>query len=181
MKTLNEPDKAEEAANADFDRRMDLVMESVDRHHTYLLGYLTRLAGPPQAEDLLQELWKYVVVHFPEDKINTLSLLRRKAYQVFVDHYRRRRAHARLVARIAEEQQEPAHIYPEDDQMDFKARFFSEYPVDLTEEQKTVLWHYGRYGLTYQEIERELGVPASTAHDWVKLGRVELQKMLNEE
>ena len=181
MKALNQPDLSEETAEAAFDRRMDLVMESVDRHHTYLLGYLTRLAGPPHAEDLLQELWKYVVVHFPEDKITSLSLLRRKAYQVFVDHYRRRRTHARLVDRIADEQKESSHLYPEGDEAEFKARFFDEYPVDLSDRQKTVLWHYGRYGMTYQEIEQELGVPASTAHDWVKQGRAQLQAMLNED
>ena len=88
LKTISDS-SAKTAAEEKFSRRVELVMASVDLHHTGLLNYLRSLAGHHDAEDILQELWKFVVVHFAEDKIDCLPLLRRKAYQLFVDHYRR--------------------------------------------------------------------------------------------
>lgn len=171
------------ATDAAFDRRVELTMGSVDLHHTYLLGYLRSLAGHHDAEDILQELWKFVVVHFPEDKIQSLSLLRRKAYQLFVDHYRRNKARGVLMERVEHEPLPERHEHVSDDAEEarLQARFWQEFPVNLSEQQKTVLWYYGRYGLTFQEIEDKLGVKASTACDWVKLGREQLEIYLSKE
>src|ERR1700761_9421738 len=95
--------KSPPSAETDFDRRVELVMASVDLHHTYLLNYLRSMAGHHDAEDILQELWKFVVVHFSEDKIDCLPLLRRKAYQLFIDHYRKNRARGILMERVEQE------------------------------------------------------------------------------
>ena len=48
---------AKAAAEEKFSRRVELVMASVDLHHTCLLNYLRSLAGHHDAEDILQELW----------------------------------------------------------------------------------------------------------------------------
>jgi RNA polymerase sigma factor (sigma-70 family) len=167
---------------ADFARRVDFVMAAVDLYHTYLLNYVRGLAGPHDAEDIVQELWKFVVVHFPEDKINCLPLLRRKAYQLFVDHYRRNVARGNLLEK-AKHDIAPApsqHPYDEADEDRFQKRFWEEFPVDLTDEQKKVLWHHARYGLTFAEIEAHFEISASTASDWVKLARKQLKKYLDE-
>ena len=168
-------------ANDKFSRRVELVMASVDLHHTCLLNYLRTLTSHHNAEDILQELWKFVVVHFAEDKIDCLPLLRRKAYQLFVDDYRRNVARGKVIEQaVLESAAQPSHQYDEADESRLYAKFWQEFPVSLTEEQKNVLWHYARYGLTFQEIENKLGVRASTACDWVKLGREQLEQYLND-
>jgi len=181
LKTISDS-SAKTAAEEKFSRRVELVMASVDLHHTGLLNYLRSLAGHHDAEDILQELWKFVVVHFAEDKIDCLPLLRRKAYQLFVDHYRRSVARGNLLEQASQvpppETQE--YVYDDTDEPRLQAKFWQEFPVDLTDEQKNVLWHYGRYGMTFQEIENKLGVKASTACDWVKLGREKLEPFLND-
>jgi DNA-directed RNA polymerase specialized sigma24 family protein len=173
---------ARPATDVNFDRRVELVMASVDLHHTYLLNYLRLMAGYHDAEDILQELWKFVVVHFAEDKIDCLPLLRRKAYQLFVDHYRKCCARGILMEKAAQEvlPENREHIFDEQEEARLQEKFWQEFPVDLSDQQKSVLWHYGRYGLTFQEIEDTLGVKASTACDWVKIGRQQLEPFLND-
>ena len=158
-------------------------MASVDLYHTGLLSYLRSLAGHHDAEDILQELWKFVVVHFPEDRIQSLSLLRRKAYQLFVDHYRRKKSQGALMEKIEHEPPTEKHeyVFGDEEEARLQKKFWQEFPVDLTDSQKSVLWHYGRYGMTYAEIEAALGIKASTACDWVKLGRERLQSHLDNE
>jgi DNA-directed RNA polymerase specialized sigma24 family protein len=165
-------------AEEKFSRRMELVVESIDLHHTCLLNYLRSMAGHHNAEDILQELWKFVVVHFPEDKIDCLPLLRRKAYQLFVDDYRKNVSRGNVMEKARHEiaDDEPKYVYDEADEGRLQEKFWREFPVELTHEQKMVIWHHARYGLTFSEIETELGVKASTAHDWVKLARKQLEK-----
>jgi RNA polymerase sigma factor (sigma-70 family) len=168
-------------AEAVFERRMELTMASVDLYHTCLLGYLRSLAGHHDAEDILQELWKFVVVHFPEDKIQSFSLLRRKAYQLFVDYYRRKKSQGALMEKIEHEPPAEKHeyVFGDEEEARLQKKFWQEFPVELTDAQRKVLWHYARYGMTFAEIETALGVKASTACDWVKLGREKLQSYLD--
>jgi RNA polymerase sigma factor (sigma-70 family) len=170
------------AAEEKFSRRMELVMESIDLHHTCLLNYLRSLAGHHNAEDILQELWKFVLLQFPENKIGCLPLLRRKAYQLFVDDYRKNVARSKTLekAKVEIGDDEAKYVYDEANEDRLRTRFWQEFPVQLTEQQKDVLWHHARYGMTFQEIESKLGVKASTACDWVKLGREQLKQYLNQ-
>lgn len=170
------------AAEEKFSCRVELVMASVDLHHTYLLNYLRSMTGHHNAEDVLQELWKFVVLHFAEDKIDCLPLLRRKAYQLFVDDYRRNVARAATLEKVEQETQSDGAKYEYDEANEgrLNEKFWREFSVELTAQQKEVLWQYGRYGLTFQEIENKFGIKASTACDWVKLGREQLEKYLNE-
>jgi RNA polymerase sigma factor (sigma-70 family) len=167
-------------ADEAFARRVELVMGSVDLYHTHLLNYLRSLTDHHTAEDVLQELWKFVLVHFADDKIGCLPLLRRKAYQLFVDEYRRNVARSKTLekAKVEIGGDEAKYVYDESDEDRLYARFWQEFPVELSDQQKKVLWHHARYGMTFQEIETKLGIKASTACDWVKLGREQLEKHL---
>ena len=122
------------------------------------------------------------MVHFAEDKIDCLPLLRRKAYQLFVDHYRRSVARGKCdgTGEPVAAAGDADYVYDDADEPRLQAKFWQEFPCDLTDEQKNVLWHYSRYGMTFQEIENKLGVKASTACDWVKLGREKLEPFLND-
>jgi RNA polymerase sigma factor (sigma-70 family) len=168
-----------------FQHRMEEVMASVDLHHIHLRDYLYRLTRQWQdAEDILQELWRYVLLYFPEEKIGSLSLLRRKGYQLFVDHYRAAKRRPEI---LSEELPEIAGrsatqtSFSDAGEAELKQRFWAEFHgVDLTEEQKNILWLHARYGLTYQEVEQKTGVPSSTVGDWVALGRARLAEYLND-
>jgi RNA polymerase sigma factor (sigma-70 family) len=176
------PDKAEAA----FERRMAAVTEAVGKYHAYLLDYLYRMTRQRQdAENLLQDLWRHVLLNFDEDKIGALPLLRRKAYQLFIDHYRRQ---VRRGETLSEEPPEVAvqgtnfSAFTEAEEIALRKKFWSEYPtVELTSEQKEALWLHARYGFTYKEIEQRLGFPSSTIGDWIALGRKKLAEAINNE
>jgi DNA-directed RNA polymerase specialized sigma24 family protein len=90
MRASEIPAPNADAADAAFERRVAAVTQAVDDYQRYLLDYLYRLTRQWQdAENLLQDLWRHVLLNFDEDKIRALPLLRRKAYQLFIDHYRR--------------------------------------------------------------------------------------------
>lgn len=175
-----------ETADAAFERRLAAVSEAVDDHHTYLLDYLYRMTHQWQdAENLLQDLWKHVLLNFEEDKINCMPLLRRKAYQLFVDHYRRQVRRGEILSdNLPDVPVQPASYADATDAGEalLKARFWSEYPtLDLTEHQKDVLWLNARYGYTYKEIEEKTGIAASTVGDWIALARKKLADIINNE
>lgn len=170
------PDSTGRTGEVVFQQRLDKVMASVDLYHAHLQDYLFRLTRQWQdAEDILQELWRYVLLYFPEEKIESLSLLRRKAYQLFVDHYRAAKRRQEILTDELPELPVNAASqlsFSEANEAELRERFWREFHgIKLSDAQKDVLWHHARYGRTYQEIERELGVPASTVGDWVALGR----------
>lgn len=169
-----------------FNARLEKVMVAVDLHHCILHDYLYRLTRHWQdAEDILQDLWRYVLLHFPEDKIDSLSLLRRKAYQLFVDHYRAAKRRPELVEGELPEMPTTGQLQPavtDAGEAQMKSRFWGEFHgIELTDQQKDVLWLHGRYGQTYQEIAQATGIAPSTVGDWITLGRERLADYLNQQ
>lgn len=181
--TIAPPEKTEEAV---FERRLAAVSRSVDDYHTYLQEYLHRLTRQWQdAENLLQDLWRHVLLNFDEAHIRSLPLLRRKAYQLFVDHYRRQIRRGEILAddlpEVPTQQDTFAASTPEEEDA-VKTRFWSEYPaIDLTPQQKDVLWLNARYGFTYKEIEARTGIASSTVGDWIAIARTRLAEAMNNE
>ncbi len=134
---------------------------------------------------MLQDLWKHVLLHFDEDKIGALPLLRRKAYQLFIDHYRRQIRRGEILSdEMPDIAAPPAHFaaFTEDEEKGLRKRFWAEYPrIDLTEAQKEALWLHARYGFTCKEIGQRLNAPSSTVGDWIALGRKKLAEIINNE
>lgn len=186
MSATKPPAPVSETADAVFERRLAAVTQAVDSYHTYLLDYLHRLTRQWQdAENLLQDLWRTVLMNFDEDKIGVLPLLRRKAHQLFIDHYRKLKRRGEVLA--DEIPETPVQGYgfsaiTDEGEEALKARFWSEYPgIELTAQQKETLWLHARYGFTYKEIEERTGIAASTVGDWIVLGRKKLSEILNAE
>jgi DNA-directed RNA polymerase specialized sigma24 family protein len=151
MAALNPTAVSTETVEALFERRVAAVSHSVDDFLTYLLKYLFSLTRQWQdAENLLQDLWRYVLLNFDEDKIHALPLLRRKAYHLFLDHYRRQVRRGEVLAEEVPDvpaQQPDFAPFTEDGEAALRERFWSEYPgITLTEKQKEVLWLHARYG-----------------------------------
>lgn len=123
-------------------------------------------------------------MHFPEDKIKSVSLLRRKAYQLFVDRYRSKVRRQEVVTDSVPDRPVSAGTelhFSAAGEAGLKASFWGEFAgIELTEPQKEALWQHARYGYTFQELEQRLGVPASTIGDWVKLGRRRITEMLDQ-
>jgi DNA-directed RNA polymerase specialized sigma24 family protein len=166
-----------------FDQRADLVMKSVEQNHTYLINYLKAFAPPDYVEDVVQELWKYVLLNFPIEKIQNLGLLRKKAYQLFIDQYRKAKVLNDAKTKILLEPAPPSGeaAFDVSSETDLKNRFWSEYDVELTALQKEVVWYHARYGMTFDEIEIALGVKASTACDWMKIARTKIAALIEGE
>ncbi len=168
-----------------FDRRLAAVDEAIDKYHTYIQNYLYGLTRQWQdAENLAQELWSYVLLRFDEDKIGHFPLLRRKAYQLFVDHYRRIVRRKETLSDTIPETQGKAvspDAYTDEEELALKEKFWGDYPdIDLTDQQKEVLWLYARYGFTYKEIQEKTGVPDSTVGDWIGIARKRIAESIND-
>lgn len=174
------------STETDFEIRLLFVTQAVDAHHCYLLKYLYGLTHQYQdAENLLQELWLYVLHKFDEEKIGSLPLLRRKAYQLFVDHYRHQKRRTEVLAEELPEIPIPPTPYSDASdrsERNLQQEFWMGYPsVNLTAQQKEVLWLHARYGFTYKEIEARVGVASSTIGDWIAEARQQLAAAINAE
>jgi DNA-directed RNA polymerase specialized sigma24 family protein len=179
--TLPPPADSSKAAS---DRRLELVTEAADLYHTHLLEYLTGVTGnQADAKDILQNLWRYVLLHFKENQIQQIGLLRRKAHQLFIDHLRFQKRRPEVVTDELPEVPADAgqqQTYSPDEEQRLKERFWGDYPgIDLTGLQKEALWRHARYGYTYAEISNQLNVPVSTVGDWIALCRKKLAAVIN--
>jgi DNA-directed RNA polymerase specialized sigma24 family protein len=177
--------KFPEPADAAFDRRLVSVTQAVENYHAYLLDYLYRMTRQRQdAENLIQDLWRHVLLHFEESKIGSLPLLRRKAYQLFIDHYRRQVRRGEILSDEMPDVAAPPvqfAAFTDDEEKGLRKKFWAEYPnIGLTEMQKEALWLHARYGFTCKEVAERLGQPSSTIGDWIVLGRKKLAEIINQ-
>lgn len=182
--TMTTSTPSTEAAEALFQRRLAAVTRSFEDYHAYLLAYLHGLTRQYQdAENLVQDLWKHVLLNFEEDQIHSLPLLRRKGYQLFIDHYRRQKRRGEIVTDEIPEVLMPSRPFvdqSEEGEATLRARFWSEYPgIDLTEPQKEAIWLHARYGYSFKEVSERLKAPASTIGDWITLARKKLAAAIN--
>ncbi len=69
--------------------------------------------------------------------------------------------------------------FSDEGEAELQIRFWNEFPVALSDEQKKAIFYYARYSYTYAELEELLGVPASTISDWVALARMRIQEFLD--
>lgn len=155
--------------------RLRIVEESIDTHGSALLGYLMGLTGNKHdAEDLFDDLWLFVLRRFKDEHIGEFGLLRRKAYQLFIDRYRR--AVRNPVSTVEEVPDKPVigtapEAFSEEDEARFKRKFFEDYPVPLSGLHKECLWLHCRIGYTFKEIAGILDIPSSTVGDKVASAR----------
>lgn len=179
------PASSQQTAKASFEERVELVTESVDLYQKHLLHYVYSMTNQWQdAENIVQELWKFVMVYFKDEHIQHLPRLRLKAKHLFIDHYREKQRKPAIPT-----DQLPEHrsvktapeAYTDDEELRLKAVFFEQYPsIDLTPAQKDAIWLHGRYGFTHVEIAEKTGTAASTIGDWIKLGRKRIAEYLSE-
>lgn len=168
-----------------FETRLRLVNEAIDKYHVYLVSYVTGLCKDRHsAEDIMQEVWVFVLNKFDESKITCLPILRRKAWQKSIDHYRARKRRREFTNETLPDIPVPASHQAEpvtaEEEQDFERSFWEEFPgIDLSEDQKRVLWLHARNKLSYQEISDKTGIPTSTIGDWIKLARSKIAQYLN--
>jgi DNA-directed RNA polymerase specialized sigma24 family protein len=186
MNAAIDMEKRNRIGEAEFERRLEKVEAEVNSKGIYIRDFFFRLTRNwHDAEDLSQGFWKFVLLNFPEDKIGNLPLLRKKAYQLFVDHYRANMRRPEILTDEIPEIPESGFQeveYCEAEETRLRERFWREFSgIDLSEAQKDVIWLHARYGFTYQEIEERTGVPSSTVGDWVAISRERILEYLNKE
>ena len=174
-----------DAADAAFERRKSAVLDAYDRHDPIIRAYVrSKITHHADAQDVVQEFWKRVLMDAPSGKIEHLPWLMRKARYTVGDHFRKRKQLKREepTGEIDSTIQDPAigelDASPEAD-AEIRRQFFENFPdIDLNDRQREVLWLHGRHGLTLEEISERTGVAPSTIHDWIIKGRNEISKSL---
>ena len=155
------------------DARLTMLEQAIDKYHLYLVGYLSRLTrNHADAEDLASELWVYALRNMPVEQFEKLPILRRKAHYLFIDFYRRRmRQGERIELREALNVPSVRHLgkeaYTSAEEQAMQKRFWIEFPVQIPESHREVLWLSARYGFTIKEIAARMGIPQSTVGDWL--------------
>lgn len=188
VSTLTSPTPAvpdhETAADQAFARRLALVEQAVELYHRPLLDYLFRLThNRHDAEDVLQNLWRFALLKLPAEKLLQFGLLRTKAYQLFVDHYRAQKRRPLVLLEEppdppAEGSSETVHSAAEEGRL--QARFWESLPgIELTDRQRELIWLHARHGYTLGELSTRWGVPVSTLGDWLQLARQRIAAVLN--
>lgn len=165
--------------------REEALVRAMDHFGTYLLGYFESLCKDRLlAEDLSQQLWVYVYEKFSEKDFEHAGFLKRKAYQLFVDEMRKRgvRSHVTFVEDPPDypsisDGREPMDAREERELFD---SFWEQFdPLNFTDSEKQVFWLSARYGYTMKEVGEKLGIPHSTAHDWLKSVKGRCLQFLN--
>ena len=164
------------AIEDEAERRKALVEVMVQNYGRYLLNYLISLTrNPDKAEDLYQDLFCHVLECFSEDNITHIGSLRRKAFQLFCDKWRRQDRYPVDTSDAPPEHPVSAFHEPldEEEEQRFKARFFDEHRhLGLASEQEDALWLHCRHKFRYREIAEIMGKPASTVGDWITRARL---------
>ena len=186
IQDLKQTTSSTEAAEAKFERRLELVMASFDRHQLHLLSYIFSLTKNwHDAEDVLQSLWQHVLQHFPEEKIGNLAILRRKAWQVFVDAHRyrkRRNEDFRPSYEGIDPESDAYQPLTEAEEAAFEKQFWDELPgLEINNLQKTCLWRHVRFEYSYSEIAAQLDIGKSTVGDAVTAARAAIINYLEQQ
>ena len=179
------PAPSQQIPKASFEERVELVTESVELYHKYLLHFVFSMTNQWQdAENIVQELWKIVMVYFKDEHIKHLPRLRLKAKHLFIDHYREKQHKPAIPTDQLPERRSTKTVpeaYTDAEELRLKAVFFEQYPgIELSDAQKEAIWLHGRYGFTHMEIAEKTGTSASTIGDWIKLGRKRIAEYLSE-
>jgi len=156
-------------------------------HYASLLDGLFRLTGNwHDAQDLLQELARFMLrTKIPEEKLMHFGLLRTKAYQLFVDHYRAQVRRKRFEVLTDELPEMPVEFAAETisspaEEARIEAHFWESLPgIELTDLQRRLIWQHSRHGYTFAELSAGYGIPISTIGDWIKLARKRIAAALN--
>lgn len=167
-----------------FDERMAAIERTIDAYHVYIETYLESLTrNHADAQELANQLWLFALHKFKDEHLESLPILRRKAYQLFVDHHRKRKRREALISVTDAVPDRPAlsrEAAGEAEERALQERFWAEFPVeDLPATHKHALYLSARYGYTVQEISRLLGAPPSTIGDWLQSARRRLADHLN--
>lgn len=156
------PIQIENQTEADLDRRAQLLTQAAKQHHLSLLHFVPGMTRQWQdAENIVQDLWRYVLIYFPEENITKKRVLFSKARSLVIDHVRASKRKPAINGEeftefhAAKQSQETATSAEKER---LKQSFFADYPgLQLSEDQRQVLWLHARYGFTYTEISTTTG------------------------
>ena len=167
----------------EFERRLATVEAAIDKHGNHLQGFLITLTkNTHDAEELFDDLWVHVLHRFKIEDISKMGYLRRKAYQLFVDFWRKKQRNPVTTVEILPEEPASSAFHdaatPEEEEA-LKRNFFAEYDAGLSDDQRDALWLHARYGYTFTEIGKLMQKPSSTVGDWIAQARKSFAEAFN--
>lgn len=169
------------------DVREEALIAAMDQWGVAIIQYLESLTrNHADAENLSQDLWVQVYEKFPLEKMAHWGLLRHKAYQLFVDQWRRKKNRPEeLIPDEPFEMNCKNYVhqpYSDEEEQRFEIQFWEMFPeIELTDVQKATFYFSARYGMTVAEISEETGIAKSTVGDWIRLAKKRLAEKLEME
>ncbi|MBK1857758.1 RNA polymerase sigma factor [Cerasicoccus arenae] len=144
------------------------ICEAIDKFGHALNAYLfSKTQDWHEAENISQELWISVHEKFTIEQMGSYGLLRCRANQLFIDHYRKRKVRSFVETR----DEVPEAVTKFDDYIDdeWSQELFWETfeDLDFTEDEKAIFWLWARHNYTYAEIGNRQHMPTSTVADKV--------------
>jgi len=130
-----------------------------------------------QAEDVVQAVWECLIGASNKRDYYTMSFLKTNAMRRHLDLLRKeaRYVDTEIAKPSAADPAFTIHHDPkfhgeEDEDAKAQSAFWDKYfNIDLTDEQKEVVWLKGMHGYTFSKIEELIGVSSSTGHGWFQL------------
>lgn len=169
---------------AAFERRSQLVREAFDEFHLPLLYFVMGMTRHKQdAENILQELWRWVMQHLPDEKLKYKGLLYTKARNLTKDYFRDNKRKPEVGAEELAEWHMPKQAreaYTSNEEQNMKDSFFEPFDGVLTDRQENAFWAHARHGMTYKEISDSMDISVSTAGSYVAIARQKLAEQINQ-
>lgn len=154
------------------------ILKARDEHEEKLINFARGLAKDSsiQAEDVVQLVWLNLLNKPKGEDYLSKACLFKNAKWRFGDLQRKEKNYVEYedgkfeyaVPAFSQPQDELDLFGAESDEDRLKQKFWETYAsIDLTDQQKTIVWMKARDGYTFKEIQEITGVRRSTASGWM--------------
>jgi DNA-directed RNA polymerase specialized sigma24 family protein len=151
-------------------KRQKAFLDAVTLRDEFVRGYFfSRTRNEDLSKDLAQQTWIAVYRSFRDEDFTNLGLLKRKAFQVLVGHWRASQTRSFVKYTDNIEDLAPVYIAREEEGTEaedaFEVRFWANFlPVVFDPLDRKLFMLKERYGYTGEEIAAKVELPVSTIH-----------------
>jgi DNA-directed RNA polymerase specialized sigma24 family protein len=187
MNTIKSGHTNHPKSEAELAARKVVIEQAANAYGTILFNYIKYFINDYHlAQDLLQTLWVSVLKDFGSDQILQVALLRHKAQQLIIDHFRHKVPGLEIRMDSMPEPVSSQGLFLEPvtaaGELQLWKSFWGTFNcVQLTDIEKDAFWLKVRYGYTITELSEHFKLPRSTVCDWIQKVRRECASCLSQE